>query len=185
MKVIHRSRVGWVWLLAAAGVLAGVAACSVPLVRIEDVPLDLEVHGPQVAVVHATGVQVYTCTADAGGQLSWTLKGPDATFENVAGLKGRHYGGPTWEAQDGSKVVGRKLQEHASPTGDAVPWLLLEGVKHEGNGVLSHVSYVQRIHTAGGKAPAVENAKVGDEARVRYSADYVFYGPGASILSPD
>ena len=146
-----------------------------------DIPDDLRVDGPLVGIVHATGFQVYRCEAIAVGKLAWTLKAPDATFENASGLKGKHYAGPTWEATDGSKVVGRKLKDHASPTVDAVPWLLLEAKSHDGKGQLSAVTFVQRIHTSGGKAPAVGNAKAGDETRVAYTADYVFYGPGATI----
>lgn len=146
-----------------------------------DIPEDLRVDGPLVGVVHATGFQVYRCEAVATGKLAWTLKAPDATFENSSGLKGKHYSGPTWEAADGSKVVGRKLRDHASSAADAVPWLLLDAKSHDGKGQLSTVTYVQRIHTSGGKAPAIGNAKAGDETRVAYTADYVFYGPGATI----
>jgi hypothetical protein len=134
-----------------------------------------------LGIVHASGFQVYTCAADATGKLAWTLKAPDATFENASGLKGTHSVGPTWQADDGSKVVGRKLREHASSVADAVPWLLLEAKSHGGNGRLSGVAFIQRIHTVGGKAPAVGDAKVGDETRVAYSADYVFYGAGATV----
>ena len=140
--------------------------------------------GPQVGIVHATGFQVYTCAPDAAGKLAWTLKGPDAKFENASGFKGKHYGtpsGPAWEAADGSKVVGRKLKEHASSTADTVPWLLLEAKTHAGSGKLSNVTFIQRIRTIGGKAPAVGGARAGDEIRVPYSADYVFYGPGATV----
>jgi hypothetical protein len=145
-----------------------------------DVPEDLRVTGPEVATVHATGVQIYTCVADPSGKLGWTLKAPEATFENAAGLKGKHYVGPMWEAADGSKVKGRKLKEHASPLPDAVAWLLLEASDHAGAGQLANVSFIQRIHTTGGKPPAVRGAKAGDEVRIPYTADYVFYGPGAT-----
>jgi hypothetical protein len=147
------------------------------------VPDDLRVKGSPIAIVHASGFQVYVCSADAGGKLAWKFKAPDATFENAAGLKGKHYAGPTWEADDGSKVVARKLKEHASPAPDAVPWLLLEATSHAGNGVLSNVTFIQRVHTSGGKAPAVGSAKEGDTTRAPYKADYVFYGPGASLPS--
>jgi hypothetical protein len=50
---------------------------------------------------------------------------------------------------------------------------------HEGSGKLADVTFIQRIHTSGGKPPVVGEAKQGDEIRVPYSADYVFYGSGA------
>src|SRR3954452_11918521 len=54
------------------------------------------------AVGHAVGVQVYSCNGT-----SWGLVAPRA---NLYGDNGQlivtHYAGPTWEARDGSKVVG-------------------------------------------------------------------------------
>jgi hypothetical protein len=151
------------------------------------VPDNLKVTGSVVAHVRATGFQVYTCMADATGKLAWVLKGPDATFEDDHGLKGKHYPGPagstapTWESTiDGSKVVGKKIADHASPNADAVPWLLLSAASHAGAGVFTSVTFIQRINTTGGKAPAIAQAKPGDETRVPYTAEYVFFGPGAT-----
>jgi hypothetical protein len=144
-----------------------------------DIPRDPQVEGPRIGTVHASGFQVYLCIADAKGNRVWTLKAPDATFENAAGLKDKHYAGPTWEVTDGSKVIGRKLRDHPSPDANAVPWLLLAAKSHEGSGKLADVTIIQRIHTSGGKPPAVGEAKQGDEICVPYSADYVFYGSGA------
>lgn len=147
---------------------------------IGSVPSDLRVSGSPLARVHASGVQIYVLSHDAGGTPTWKLKAPDATFSG-GGIEGRHYAGPTWECTtDGSKVVGRKIAEHPSPDPNAVAWLLLEAKSHEGNGVFSKVTFVQRVQTAGGKAPATAGAKAGDEVRMPYSADYVFYGPGAT-----
>jgi hypothetical protein len=145
-----------------------------------EVPSDLRVHGSPMLAVHARGVQIYVLANGIDGAPAWKLKAPDATF-NGHGIEGRHYAGPTWECiTDGSKVVGRKLAEHVSPDPNAVGWLLLEAKSHEGNGVLSKVSFIQRINTAGGKAPTTDGAKSGDEIRVPYEADYVFYGPAAT-----
>jgi hypothetical protein len=142
------------------------------------IPEELRVNGPQLAIVHATGFQVYTCVADSRGKLAWSLKAPDATFKNAAGLKGKHNGGPTWEANDGSKVIGDKSKLKSCPSLDAnsVPWLLLPAKSHEGTGQLSSVTFIQRIDTSGGMPPAVGGA----EAHVPYAADYIFYGSGAT-----
>jgi hypothetical protein len=145
------------------------------------VPENLQVRGPIVADVYAKGFQVYRLKRDAAGNLAWVLKGPDATFENAAGLQGKHYAGPTWECtNDGSKVVGKKIADHSSPATDAIPWLLLTASSHDGAGVLSTVTFIQRVNTAGGKAPAAVVGKEGDEVRVPYTAEYIFYGPGAT-----
>jgi hypothetical protein len=55
--------------------------------------------------------------------------------------------------------------------------LLIQIVSHDGDGLLSRVTTVQRLNTKGGKAPVSDcNAgQAGHEARVRYSADYLFY----------
>lgn len=144
------------------------------------VPTELQVSGTPLARVHAKGVQIYVLAQNPDGGVAWKLKAPDATFSGD-GIEGRHYAGPTWECTtDGSKVVGRKFAEHASPDANAVAWLLLESKSHEGNGILSQVTFIQRVNTKGGKAPPTTGAKVGDEVRVPYSADYVFYGPRAT-----
>jgi len=174
-RIASRSSILCAVLVAVAGPLLA-SRFTMGAGSTDDIPRDIAVEGPVVATVHATGFQVYTCAADSTGVLAWKLKGPDATFENEAGLKGKHYTGPTWEAADGSVVVGKKAAEHASPDASAVPWLLLTVANHKGNGVFSDVSFIQRIHTSGGKAPAVGTAKAGDEVRVPYTADYVFYG---------
>ncbi len=48
---------------------------------------------------------------------------------------------------------------------------------HEGNGVFSQVSRIQRLETAGGKAPAEggDPSNAGKELRVPYTAVYYFY----------
>ena len=150
-----------------------VMACALlPVMGCAGVPKELDVEGPRVATVHATGYQVYTWDS------AWKLKAPDATF--TGGITGKHYVGPTWECtSDGSKVIGHKMREHASPTG-AIPWLLLDAKGHEGKGVLAEVTYIQRLKTTGGVAPAAAGTKAGEEARVPYTADYVFFGPGAA-----
>jgi hypothetical protein len=134
----------------------------------QSVPPELAVKGPQVAKVHATGVQIYTWDSE------WKLKAPEATF--TGDITGKHYAGPTWESADGSKVKGHKLREH--PVDGAIPWLLLDCTAREGTGKLSQVTYIQRLNTTGGKAPSAAG-KSGDEMRVPYTADYVFYGTGA------
>src|SRR3954471_20010699 len=58
----------------------------------------------------ATGVQIYQCRAG-----EWSLQAPQAELADREGKKlGTHYAGPTWEANDGSKVVGEvKAREYA------------------------------------------------------------------------
>lgn len=163
-----------VWSGAGRAEPASVAAPS-------DVPEDLRVDGPLVTIVHAVGAQVYSCTTDAGGTRAWTLKGPAATFTGPGGLKGRHFAGPSWQSSvDDSKVTGQKIADHPSQVPSAVSWLLLKATSNEGTGVFSTVTFIQRLHTTGGKAPAAPCGPASRDLRVRYTADYVFYGTGAT-----
>ena len=129
--------------------------------------------------VHAKGDQVYTCKENAG-QFAWTLKAPDAQLFDKDGKPfGKHFAGPSWEASDGSRVTGKAVANAPSPDADSIAWLLLNIVGHEGSGVLSRATSIQRINTKGGKAPAsgCDAAHVGQEVRAAYSADYLFYAP--------
>jgi hypothetical protein len=141
---------------------------------------------------HGIGTQVYTCTAsggaDAGGDAgavtySWVLKGPnailyDATFANV----GTHGVGPEWTSTDGSVINGAKQAQANAPVTTAIPWLLLKATPSGSAGVFSDVTYVQRLDTAGGVAPATGcgAGTVGTETSVAYSADYYFFTGSAS-----
>jgi hypothetical protein len=129
--------------------------------------------------VHAKGHQVYICKADAA-QFTWTLKAPDAQLFDENGKPfGKHFAGPSWEANDGSRVAGKAVANAPSPDPNSIPWLLVNVIAHEGNGVLSRATTIQRLNTKGGKAPAsgCDAAHVGQEARAPYSADYLFFAP--------
>jgi hypothetical protein len=124
----------------------------------------------------AAGVQIYTCTANATGA-AWVFTAPEATLYSQNGrVAGRHYAGPTWEANDGSTVKGARLAGvTVDPT--AIPWLLLGAVSHTGDGRMSEVTFVQRVATVGGLAPAAADctvSTVGTVARVPYTATYCF-----------
>lgn len=129
--------------------------------------------------VHAKGDQVYTCKGDAA-PFAWTLKAPDAQLFDKDGKSfGKHFAGPSWEANDGSRVTGKAVANAPSPDADSIPWLLVNIVGHDGSGVLSRATTIQRINTKGGKAPSsgCDSAHAGQEVRLPYSADYLFYAP--------
>ena len=127
--------------------------------------------------VFASGVQIYSCQADASGNFVWTLKAPEASLFEGQTLVGSHYGGPTWESKDGSKVVGEVASRTDSTDPTAIPWLLLRAKSTAGNGILSQTSYIHRLATSGGRAPqgGCDKNKADSETRVSYSADYYFY----------
>jgi hypothetical protein len=132
-----------------------------------------------VLTAHASGVQIYTCQQSSEGKYTWTLKGPEAELrDSRGGLIGRHYAGPTWELHDGSSVTGKLVAHVDSPDANSVPWLLLTAPGHQGSGVLSKVSSIQRIATHGGQPPAAgqcDVSKQGSDAKSPYTADYYFY----------
>jgi len=128
----------------------------------------------------ATGVQIYECTAsrDQPGRYEWTFKAPEADLYDETGRKvGKHYAGPTWEALDGSKVVGEVKARDDGPDPKAIPWLLLNAKSTSGKGVLTQIKSIQRLRTVEGKAPSTpcgpSNAQ--QVARVPYKAAYYFY----------
>jgi hypothetical protein len=125
----------------------------------------------------ATGVQIYGCQANAAGTPAWTFQAPEATlYGNKGKIEGSHFAGPTWQSKDGSQVVGSKLAGFA-PDPTAIPWLLLKAISHAGDGRMDEVTYIQRLETAGGLAPATgcDADHLGAIARVDYAATYFFY----------
>jgi hypothetical protein len=167
-----------------ASLCAAVAGCAVSAAKPNDVPAPLSVPDSQILTqqLHATGVQIYQCQPAKGdpAQFEWSLKQPQATLFTPAGRNvGKHYAGPTWEANDGSKVTGEVIARANSPVADAIPWLLLSAKTTSGTGIFRAVRSIQRLHTQGGAAPAggCGQAQAGQELRVAYSADYLFYAP--------
>jgi hypothetical protein len=125
----------------------------------------------------AVGVQIYACTATSTSTFAWVFQAPSATLYNEGGqVAATHYAGPTWQANDGSTVVGAKIAAY-TPNPLAIPWLLLRAASHTGDGRMAKVTYVQRLDTTGGMAPATgcDASHVGDLARVDYTATYFFY----------
>jgi hypothetical protein len=168
-------RLGSAILFAAA--IAGVSLS----VAAQDIPEQLcPPAGEQLLLqVHAKGDQVYICKSDAA-QFSWTLKAPDAQlFDEKGNSFGRHFAGPAWEANDHSRVIGKAVANSPSPDADSIPWLLVTVVSHDGGGLLSRVTSIQRLNTIGGKAPisGCDASHLSQEIRVPYSADYRFYAP--------
>lgn len=122
--------------------------------------------------VHATGDQIYTCDGE-----QWVFSRPDARlFDDSGKPVGLHFAGPTWEYADHSRVMGKAVAS-AAPDPMSIPWLLLQATDHQGEGRMQRVTSIQRIATKGGKAPAsgCDVPHKGQEARSRYTAEYLFY----------
>ena len=133
-----------------------------------------------VMIVAAKGVQIYECRAkkDPSGDYEWAFVAPEAELFDAAGSRiGKHYAGPTWESNDGSKTVGTVRENAAAPEADSISWLLLAAKSVGPEGAFSKVTNVQRLSTAGGVAPSAgcSKAVAGTRARVNYTADYYFF----------
>lgn len=162
-------------------VVAGATTASIPTAPVKEgpelpSPLCDRLRVPEGNKLHsqvfADGVQIYKWNGT-----SWVFVEPAATlFANAGydGKVGKHYVGPTWESNSGSKVVGARLYG-CSPDTDSIPWLLLETVSTSGPGIYSPVTYIQRVNTKGGLAPTAPGSYIGETVQVPYTAEYYFY----------
>ena len=165
--------------LAAVSLSACVATHAVAP---PDLPAALKVPaGQKVSVrLQGEGEQLYSCRAsaqDAGG-FAWVFVAPKADLRDVTGqVVGRHYGGPTWEARDGSKVQATVVAQDPGPDPHSIPWLLLRATTNTGSGMFTHITSIQRLHTHGGKPPeqACDATQLNRELGSAYTAEYVFY----------
>lgn len=166
--------------VAAAADLAAekttIAAPSVPAVL--SVPAGHDV----AARYDAAGFQVYECSASG----AWTLHAPRASLWDLGTFDiGKHFGGvdaglpagPYWQSLgDGSRVHGGAAISAPAPRPGSIPWLRLTALDTSGSGVFSDVTYIQRVNTSGGTAPARTCDPDNHTLRpVPYTATYYFY----------
>jgi len=186
-------------MVAIALALASPSALAAHDIDVPDVPANLVVpDGNEVFLVgHAVGTQNYVCLPTAGGY-AWTFFGPQATLFNggdkqlITHFLSTDTNGtarPTWQdSKDSSAIWGAVIASATSATAPefvvpgAIPWLLLEIVDSRpgpnGGAKLTEVTYIQRLATFGGTAPAAGCAAardVGKKALVPYTTDYYFY----------
>src|SRR5690348_5752085 len=94
--------------ILSAALLAASAGAPAATPR---VPASLQPPAGEVVFIEtlASGVQIYECAAKPGqpAAYQWSFRAPEATLTDRSGYGvGKHYGGPTWEAADGSRAVG-------------------------------------------------------------------------------
>jgi hypothetical protein len=184
-----RLRAALIALLATA--IAGVAVFSATASADTDAPtlpdriqVTEEGHKPFL-LAHAVGVQIYACSPTADGP-KWRLVAPRADLYGEGGkLIATHFGGPTWQAKDGSSVRG---QREAGVTVDetAIQWLRLKAdtpTAGPDGDRLKPTTYIQRIATTGGLPPDAAGcnaATAGTVNEVPYTADYYFWKANGS-----
>lgn len=127
------------------------------------------------------GDLAYECKAkaDMPTVFEWTFAGPTAVLydKTSKAVVGKYYAGPTWEANDGSKVGGKQLGVSQSMTPASIPLQLVQTSASTGTGAMNGITFIQRMNTKGGVAPkdACAAGNVGAKMMVKYEADYLFY----------
>lgn len=175
-------------LLTVAAALLALAALSLSETAVAgpiepEVPTGIAVpEGHKLFLVgHAVGVQIYACNATPGGH-GWSFVGPEANVYSDNGqLLTTHFGGPSWQAKDGSKVVAQRFADPVVVDPTAIPWLLLSVVSAtpgpEGDRLVG-TTFIQRVATNGGLMPPQSECGAGNAGTTRgvpYTADYAFW----------
>jgi hypothetical protein len=170
----------------AATTVAVLAGCaSAPMSKAYDpsgLPAAVQVPAGHRIAMETVGVGqiTYECRAKANmaGQYEWVFVGPDAKLMDRAGKQvGRYYGPPaTWQNMDGSLVTATQLAVSPGGAGN-IPLQLVKADPAIGQGAMAGTTYIQRVATRGGVAPAAacSAASMGAKQVVNYQADYIFY----------
>jgi len=151
---------------------------------------------------HAIGTQNFICLSTKNKQdAEWRFTGPQATLfiadgNGVAQQATTHFLSsnpgesglprPTWQdSADTSAVWGRVVASSADAAyvaPGAIPWLLLQAAGAQlgpsGGAAMAQTTFIQRLNTTGGLAPATGCSGADDLGRVAlvpYTADYFFY----------
>ena len=174
--------------LALLGTAAALTACgsmsspAAPAFNQSSLPTAVQVPAGQRIAMETVGAGdiTYECRAkkDMPSAFEWVFVGPDAKLMDRSGkVVGRYYGPPaTWESNDGSKVTATQLAVAPASAGN-IPLQLVKANPAMGMGAMQGVTYIQRVATQGGVAPAVActAANAGQKQVVKYQADYIIW----------
>ena len=162
-------------ILPAAFVSLAAAAQSM------DLPEPVRVPAGHKMAMKAVGIGelTYECRVKANDATAyeWVFVGPVAKLMDTTNKEvGKYYAGPTWESTDGSKVTGKQVAV-APATPGSIPLQLVKAEPAMGAGAMSGVTYIQRVNTRGGVAPAdpCTASSAGMKKQVAYQADYIFF----------
>lgn len=142
------------------------------------VPAELDPPAGHVlhSVLKAKGVQVYQCRGGAWALLEPAASLTGVTVRPVKKVSALHFRGPSWQSdQDGSLLEGdpdgvvRVASEHPN----SIQQLRIRARLTRGDGTFGKVTYIQRLDTVGGAAPA--GTCTGGTTAVPYRAVYRFF----------
>ena len=202
MKSVFLRIVSSAFMMLSLGISPAIAQTA-PALDVPPVPANLQVPAGNTLFLgaRATGTQNYVCLPIAKRTLAWRFIGPQATlfvdgadgavqqitthFLSVNPIEGT-VARPTWQHSiDTSTVWGRVRSSSADPlyvAPGAIPWLLLDaagtGLGPNGGGFMGQTTFIHRVNTSGGVAPAAgctNDDEIGRVALVPYTTDYFFY----------
>ena len=209
--IINRPRIARSILLTAGALALSVVTVARPQAsdgngkhRIEPprVPANLEVEAGNrpFLVGHAVGTQNYVCVPSGAG-VAFTLFTPQATLFTKRGEQlTTHFFSPNpeesglvraaWQDSRDTSSVWAALVDFSIDSQfvqpGAIPWLLLvkKGTQEgpTGGDRLTKTTFIHRVNTVGGAAPATGcavPADIGKKEFVPYTADYFFYEKAA------
>ena len=167
--------------LASSALLLSACATG-PMYSQDALPASIQVPAGNTVAMQTVGAGdiTYECRVkkDMAGQFEWVFVGPDAVLSDRSGKKvGKYYGPPaTWESNDGSKLTATQLAVSPAAAGN-IPLQLVKANPAMGSGAMNGVTYIQRVATKGGVAPATAcgAGNVGSKEVVKYQADYIFW----------
>lgn len=147
-----------------------------------ELPAAVQVPAGHKVAMETVGVGqiTYECKTkkDMASEHEWVFIGPDAKLQTRSGaVIGKYWGPPaTWENNDGSKVTATQVAVAPAGAGN-IPLQLVKANPASGMGAMQGVSYIQRIATKGGVAPAMAcgPTNLGSKQVVQYQADYIFW----------
>ncbi|MEU4246635.1 DUF3455 domain-containing protein [Amycolatopsis sp. NPDC026612] len=159
--------------LAVGALVLGGAATASASPATSKVPDTIKVPAGNrpLATYAGEGVQIYGCTNGA-----WALIQPAAVLSKHGKPVALHSKGPVWTSIVDGSTVGAAAAASA-PRENAIPELLLKANLNTGDGLFGKVTYIQRLNTRGGVAPAGACA-AGAQTAVKYAADYAFWVAG-------
>ncbi len=205
-KFLIAMRVFSIVLLTSFVFASAIAQTSTVIIP-PPVPTDIQVPaGNEVFFVgRGVGTQNYVClpcdssTPGCASGVAFSLFTPQATLFNDRGEQvTTHFFSPNpfeggviraaWQhSRDTSTVWGKVIGSSSDPifvTPGAIPWLLIDVVGAQagptGGDKLTRTTFIQRLNTVGGAAPAKDcsrPADIGKKAFVPYTSDYFFYSP--------
>jgi hypothetical protein len=128
---------------------------------------------------YARGVQVYACPDSPAPAPFAVLLKNERPGEDLLAIHFLESNDLVWQALDGSKCLGDRTnaRDLLSPDPESISWSLIPARGAGSPGLLSRVTFVQRLFTQGGQIrPDSWKMKLdGNPLLIEFTAQYFFY----------